>query len=41
MLKQANEQVGRAFAQVARWLGRAGQAADPIYGSPGRPIRWE
>jgi hypothetical protein len=30
MLKQANEQVGRAFAQVARWLGRAGQAAAPV-----------
>jgi hypothetical protein len=30
MLKQANEQVGRAFAQVARWLGQAGQAAAPV-----------
>ena len=24
MLKQANEQVGRAFAQVARWLSQPG-----------------
>ena len=30
MLKQANEQVGRAFAQVARWLGQAGQAVAPV-----------